>query len=109
MKISHVHFNKGIKELKKLTKLKKLTLNGSNNTIREEGIYGICDIFTEIKTLEEIELILRQYILMIFSSEISDKGFSELVKSLGLESLKKLKLNLIGNWITEKGMEKQTF
>ena len=61
LKISHVHFNKGIKELKRLTKLKKFTLNGSNNTIREEGIFGICDILAEFQLLEELELILRQY------------------------------------------------
>lgn len=44
--------------------------------------------------------------IFLFSSEISDKGFMELIKSFRIESLKKLKLNFIGNSITEKGLEK---
>jgi hypothetical protein len=60
MKLSHIHFNKGMKELQRLATLKRLRICASSNSIRDEGSFGLSDICLGCKEIEELELILRQ-------------------------------------------------
>lgn len=105
-RIIPLHFGRAAKQLHSLQKVRELTLNISNNAMREEGIYAVADICLSMPSLTTLQLYFRKYPLVLFSAEVSDKGFIEFLKTISkIESLRSLKVNLMNNEITEKSMK----
>lgn len=97
-KINSFHFNKAAREFYSLQCTEELNLNVSCNSIREEGIYAIGDLCLAMPKLTACRIIFRKYKHILHSSEISDKGFIEFLKTVSkITQLKELKLNLMNN------------
>ena len=57
-----MYFNKAVRELHPLQKVQDLTLNVSNNSMREEGVYAVADLCCNMANLASLKVYFRKYL-----------------------------------------------
>ena len=57
-----MYFNRAMRELYPLQRVEDLTINVSNNSMREEGIYAVADLCCNMTNLNALKIYLRKYL-----------------------------------------------
>ena len=60
MKVNHISFAKGIRELQNLSELEYLSVNVCDNSLRDEGMFGMSDLFPSFLKLREFQFLARK-------------------------------------------------
>ena len=56
-----MYFNRAMRELAPLQNVEDLTVNVSNNSMREEGVYALADLCCNMVNLSSLKIYLRKY------------------------------------------------